>query len=208
MQFDASMQQIADNEANRQYWDADQLNRNQVDYGRAMDQKSLLETGTNMLMDQDAANEQNRQYWAKNNQELAQQNEQNRQYWSEFLNTQNMYDQTQQVQDWTRNLDMMKWLTGREDDLINRQQGNYVDQQTTDYGILQDGINNIMSFISGQGPAASAMNANYWTAYNNQAQQNKDNQALNQQMANTASGAALDIWKQFQNNGSNRNRTI
>ncbi len=183
--LDATMQQNATNESNRQYWDANQLNRNQVDYSRAMDQKNLLQSGMGMLMDQNNTNESNRQFWANYDTNLAQQNESNRQYWSEFLNSQNMYDQQQEVADWARNTDMLKWLIGREDDLINRQQAAYVNQQSLDYDVLKDGINQLLSFISGQAPIASNMQQNYWNAYKAQVDQNNANQTYNQGIANT-----------------------
>ncbi|MDD2997524.1 MAG: hypothetical protein PHV05_00605 [Candidatus Riflebacteria bacterium] len=190
--LNANMQQDSANEANRQYWSNDQLNRNEVDYGRAMDQKNLLKTGLDATMTQDNTNEANRQSWVNYNTGLAQTNESNRQQWSDFLNSQNMYDQQQQVNDWTRNLDMMKWLAGREDDLTNRQQATDVSQQQTDYSILQDGINQLLSFINGQAPTASNMQQNYWNAFNAQQQQNAANQTYNQGIANTVAGAIND----------------
>lgn len=187
-QLDASMQQNAVNEANRQYWNEDQLKRNEVDYGRAMDQKDLLKTGLTALMQQDSTNEANRQRWSDFDRQLAQQNESNRMDWASFLNQQQMYDQQQQVSDWGRNLDMMKWLVGREDDLTNRQQGFELDQQKINYDIYQQGINNLMSFINGQAPVANNMQQNYWNAFNAQNQQNAANQAYNQNLANMATG--------------------
>jgi len=200
-QLDATMQQNAINESNRQYWNEDQLKRNDVDYGRAMDQKDLLKTGLTALMQQDSTNEANRQRWSDFDRQLAQQNESNRMDWASFLNQQQMYDQQQQVADWGRNLDMMKWLVGREDDLTNRQQGFELDQQKINYDIIQQGISNLMSFINGQAPVANNMQQNYWNAFNAQSQQNAANQAYNQNLANMATG----MFNTYQNQNQSMN---
>jgi len=194
-QLDASMQQNDINESNRQYWNEDQLKRNEVDYGRAMDQKGLLKTGLTALMQQDSTNEANRQRWSDFDRQLAQQNEANRMDWASFLNQQQTYDQQQQVADWGRNLDIMKWLVGREDDLTNRQQGFDLDQQKINYDIYQQGINNLMSFINGQAPVANNIQQNYWNAFNAQNQQNAANQNYNQNLANMATG----MFNNYQN---------
>jgi hypothetical protein len=187
------MNQDQFNESNRQFWDQNQLNRNQVDYGRELDQKDLLKTGLTATMQQDASNEANRQRWSDYDRQLAQLNEGNRQSWANLLNQQQIFDQQQQVGDWARNLDMMKWLVGREDDLTNRQQGFGLDQQKINYDIFQQGIGNLMSFINGQGPVANNMQQNYWNAFNARNQQNQQNQAYNQGIANMAT-SAVSNW--------------
>jgi hypothetical protein len=200
--LNAQMQEDQMNESNRQFWNQDWLSKNQVDYGRAMDQKDLLKTGLNAAMQQDSANEANRQRWVDFDRQLAQQNEGNRMNWANLLNNQNIMDQQQQQNDWTRNLEMMKWLVGREDDLTNRQQSADLSQQTLDYDMIKDLLNYLASFSSGQAPVANNMQQNYWQAYNAQNQQNAANQAYNQNLANGVAGMFSNAMNQqsFYNN--------
>ncbi|GEM_PF-5859434 len=186
------------NEANRQFWSQDALNKNQIDYGRTMDQKDLLKTGLTAAMQQDSFNEANRQRWVDYDRQLAQQNEGNRMSWANLLNSQNIMDQQQQQNDWARNLELMKWLVGREDDLTNRQQGAELSQQQIDYDIQKDYLNYLTSFANGQAPIANNVQQNYWQAYNAQNQQNAANQNYNQGLANTVSGMFSGMFQQPQ----------
>lgn len=173
---------------------ANQLNRNQADLGRELQQRNLMESELGLLSNQDQTNEANRQFWTQQmqdtelqNRELQklgvdlgtqsdQMNESNRQWWTNLLSGQQEYDNTQDQQNWLQNLNLNQWLMERDDATAEKNRLQALDLQAQNIDLAQEPIQAIMNFINGQNVAANNMQQNYWNGQNTQAANEAQNQ--------------------------------
>ena len=147
----------AQDRASQQYWNEDDLKRQQL-------------ANQNILTGVDALSR------------LAQQDEANRQWWANTLENQQRYDDANRWHTWQQGLELMKYLAARDDEA---QRLNLATQLGLDRANLidipQQGISNLINFINSQGSAANNAQQNYWNAFNAANQANQ--QALAQQAA-------------------------
>lgn len=159
---------------------ANQLNRLNMDTSRQLQEKNLQQQGIGMLTNQDLQNRQIAQQRLGNTMSADQSNESNRQWWANMQGDQQRYDQQNQIADWQRGTDMAMKLSDRADQNAMTQIDRDAEDQKTNIGYEQQGLNNITNFINGQQATANNAQQNYWNAA--QMQQQAQNQQQAQQL--------------------------
>jgi len=88
--------------------------------------------------------------------------EANRQWWAQTLTAQREYDNAIRAGDWERANSLYQFLASRDDQNMRENQLLDMQLQEKNIGLQQGGLENVLQYIYGQAPQASAANRNYW----------------------------------------------